>query len=278
MMPTPAPAPAVSCAGDADLADRFAGKVAIVTGGAAGIGGAVVRLIAAEGGKVAIFDIDPVKGERLAAELGADKASFTKVDAADAAGVEAAIKAAHAHFGRLDILVNNAGIGYLAKTPDLPIDMWRRVMAIDIDGVFYACRVAIPLMRERGGAIVNLASISGMGGDHGFAVYNAAKGAVINYTRSLAVDHAAEGIRVNSVSPGLIETPTTDSMKEAVELYGEWAGGCPMKRAGKPEEIAEVIAFLASDAASYVTGANIVADGGKMAWTGQPDATVLLQG
>ena len=101
---------------------------------------------------------------------------------------------------------------------------------------------------------------------------------MLNYTRSLAVDHAADGIRVNSVSPGLIETPTTDSMKEAVELYGEWAGGCPMKRAGKPEEIAEVIAFLASDAASYVTGANIVADGGKMAWTGQPDATVLLQG
>ena len=277
-MPIRALVPAVLCAGGADLADRFAGKVAIVTGGAAGIGGAVVRLIAAEGGKVAIFDIDPVKGEKLAAELGADKASFTQVDAADAEGVEAAIKAAHARFGRLDILVNNAGIGYLAKTPDLPIDMWRRVMAIDIDGVFYACRVAIPLMRERGGAIVNLASISGMGGDYGFAVYNAAKGAVINYTRSLAVDHAAEGIRVNSVSPGLIETPTTDSMKDAVELYGEWAGGCPMKRAGKPEEIAEVIAFLASDAASYVTGANIVADGGKMAWTGQPDATVLLQG
>jgi meso-butanediol dehydrogenase/(S,S)-butanediol dehydrogenase/diacetyl reductase len=262
----------------ADLGARFTDKVAIVTGGAAGIGGAVVRLIAAEGGKVAIFDIDPVKGEKLAAELGADKASFTAVDSADAEGLEAAIKAAHARFGRLDILVNNAGIGYLAKTPDLPVDVWRRVMAIDIDGVFYACRVAIPLMRERGGAIVNLASISGMGGDHGFAVYNAAKGAVINYTRSLAVDHAAEGIRVNSVSPGLIETPTTDSMKEAVELYGEWAGGCPMKRAGRPEEIAEVIAFLASDAASYVTGANIVADGGKMAWTGQPDATVLLQG
>ena len=88
--------------------------------------------------------------------------------------MEAAIKAAHAHFGRLDILINNAGIGYLAKTPDLPIDVWRRVMAIDIDGVFYACRVAIPLMRERGGAIVNLASISGMGGYHGFAVYYAA--------------------------------------------------------------------------------------------------------
>ncbi|RYD88650.1 MAG: glucose 1-dehydrogenase [Sphingomonadales bacterium] len=259
------------------MSQRFTNKVAIVTGGAAGIGGAAVRQIVAEGGKVAIFDIDPVKGEKLAAELGADRATFTKVDAADAEAVEAAIRAAHAHFGALDILVNNAGIGYLAKTPDLPIEAWRRVMAIDIDGIFYACRIAIPLMRGRGGAIVNLASISGLGGDHGFAVYNAAKGAVINYTKSLAVDHAADGIRVNAVAPGLIATPTTDAMKEATELYGQWTGGIPMKRAGRPEEIAEVISFLASDAASYVTGAIIVADGGKMAWTGQPDATVLIQ-
>jgi meso-butanediol dehydrogenase/(S,S)-butanediol dehydrogenase/diacetyl reductase len=260
------------------LADRFTDKVAIVSGGAAGIGAAVVRRIAAEGGKVAIFDIDPAGGEKLAAELGADKAVSMAVDAADAEAVEEAIGAIDARFGRLDILVNNAGIGCLGKSPDLPIEQWRRVMAIDIDGVFHACRVAVPLMRRRGGAIVNIASISGMGGDYGFTAYNAAKGAVINYTRALAVDHAAEGIRVNAVSPGLIETPATSPIAEMPDLHRQWVGGIPMKRAGKPEEIAEVVAFLASDAASYVTGAIVVADGGKTAWTGQPDATVLLQG
>ena len=133
------------------------------------------------------------------------------------------------------------------------------------------------MLAQGGGAIVNTASISGLGGDYGFTAYNAAKGAVINYTKALAVDHAADGIRANAVCPGLIETQLTDGIKEMPDLLQRWVDGIPMKRAGKPEEMASVIAFLASDDASYVTGAIIVADGGKMAWTGQPDATVLLQ-
>jgi meso-butanediol dehydrogenase/(S,S)-butanediol dehydrogenase/diacetyl reductase len=260
------------------LADRFTDRVAIVTGGAAGMGAATARMIAAEGGKAAIFDIDRTGGEKLAAELGADRAVFMAVDVTDPQAIEAAIGDVHARFGRLDILVNNAGAGCLAKSPDLPIADWRRVMALDIDAIFYACRVAVPLMRGKGGAIVNTASISGLGGDYGFTAYNAAKGAVINYTKALAVDHAAEGIRVNAVCPGLIDTQLSAGMKEMPRLHEQWVDGIPMKRAGTPEEMAEVITFLASDAASYVTGAIIVADGGKMAWTGQPDATVLLQG
>jgi meso-butanediol dehydrogenase/(S,S)-butanediol dehydrogenase/diacetyl reductase len=258
--------------------ERFEGRVAIVTGGASGIGAATVRLLAGEGAKVAIFDLDRHKGERLAAELGADRATFSAVDVADAGALAAAVDAVAGRFGRLDILVNNAGIGALAKTPELPVEAWRQVMAVDIDAVFYACRAAIPHMREAGGgAIVNTASISGAAGDYGMTVYNAAKGAVINYTKALAIDHALDGIRVNSVSPGLIDTQLTDGLREAPDLLAEWTAGIPMKRAGRPEEMAAVIAFLASDAASYVTGSNIIADGGKMAWTGQPDATILIQ-
>ncbi len=256
---------------------RFKDKVAIVTGGAAGMGAATVRMMAREGGKVAIFDLDAEKGKALVAELGADTASFTRVDVTDFQALAEAIEAVVARFGGLDILVNNAGIGTLAKSPELAIEEWHKVMAVDIHAVFYACKVAIPHLRLRGGAIVNTASISGMGGDYGMTAYNAAKGAVINYTKALAVDHAAEGIRVNALCPGLIETQLTEGIKAMPSLLDEWVGGIPMKRAGKPEEMAEVITFLASDAASYVTGSIVVADGGKTAWTGQPDATVLLQ-
>ena len=240
------------------------------------MGAATARLMVREGGKVAIFDIDRIQGERLAAELGDGKAVFLSVDVTDPTAVEQAVRDVVARFGGLDILVNNAGAGCLAKSPDLAIDDWRRIMALDIDAIFYACKYAVPLIR-RGGAIVNTASISGLGGDYGFTAYNAAKGAVINYTKALAVDHAADGIRANAVCPGLIETQLTDGIKEMPDLLQRWVDGIPMKRAGKPEEMASVIAFLASDDASYVTGAIIVADGGKMAWTGQPDATVLLQ-
>ena len=247
---------------------RFKDKVALITGGGSGIGAAAARLMAGEGATIVVADLVTEAAQAIADEIGGHALT---VDVADRAAVEAMVaQTAEAH-GRIDILVNNAGIGCFGRTPDLEPETWERVIAIDLNAVFYACRAAIPHMTGRASAIVNTASISGLGGDYGFTAYNAAKAGVINYTRSLAVDHAREGIRVNCLCPGLIATPLTANAKTIPGLEAGWHDTIPMGRAGTPEEMAEVIAFLASDAASYVTGAAFVADGGQTAWTGQPN-------
>ena len=248
---------------------RFAGKVALITGGGSGIGAATARLMAAGGAAVVVADLVEASARRVADEVGG---TALVVDVADRVQVETMVADAIARHGRLDVLVNNAGIGSFARTPDLDPAEWERVIAIDLHAVFYACRAAIPhLIKGGGGAIVNTASISGMAGDYGFSAYNAAKAAVINYTRTLAIDHARERLRVNALCPGLIATPLTAGAKELPQLEAHWHDQIPMGRAGTPEEMAEVIAFLASDAASYMTGSIVVADGGQTAWTGQPN-------
>lgn len=248
---------------------RFENKVAVITGGASGIGAATARLLALEGAHVVIGDLQTDIGSVLAGEIGGD---FVHVDVSERAQVEALVAHAADTHGGLDILFNNAGIGSFGETPDLDPEDWRRVFAVDIDAVFYACRVAIPLMRARGGgAIVNTASISGLGGDYGFSAYNAAKGALVNYTRTLAVDHGKDGIRVNALCPGYIDTPLAAPLKAIPGLVDAWLPQIPLQRAGSSEEMAKVVAFLASDDASYVTGTIMVADGGMTARTGQPN-------
>lgn len=255
---------------------RFDDKVAVITGGASGIGAATARLLAAGGTRVAIADLPGSAGPALAEELGG---LFVACDVAERAQVEALVAAAIDRFGGLDLLVNNAGIGSFGEAPDLDPESWRRVLAVDLDAVFYGARAAIPAMRARGGGtIVNVASISGMAGDYGFAAYSAAKGAVINYTRTLAIDHAKDNIRVNSVCPGLVDTPLTGAFKTIPGLADLWQAGIPMGRAARPEEIAQVIVFLLSDAASYMTGSNVVVDGGATAHTGQPNLVKLMGG
>lgn len=252
---------------------RFESKVAVITGAASGIGAATARLLAREGAHVVLADLNDEGGKSIAADLG-PTAMAVKCDVSVAADVEALIRAAIDRHGRIDILFNNAGIGSFGNTVELPPADWERVIAIDLHSVYYACHFAIPHM-PAGSAIVNTASISGLGGDYRFAAYNAAKGAVVNYTKALAIDHARDGIRVNAICPGLVDTPITSGLQQLPGLREEWQKRIPLQRAAKPEEMANVVAFLASDEASYVTGTIMVADGGTTAHTGQPEVALF---
>jgi meso-butanediol dehydrogenase/(S,S)-butanediol dehydrogenase/diacetyl reductase len=256
--------------------ERFKNRRAVITGGASGIGAATARRLTSEGAKVLIGDRDREKGEALAAEL--DGVTFQPCDVAEPSQIAALLNRAEALLGGLDILFNNAGIGGgNVDTTALDPAIWRQVMAVNIDAIFHACRHAIPLMRKQGGGvIVNTASISGLGGDYHFTAYNASKAAVVNYTKALALDHARDNIRVNAVCPGLIATALTSGLQQQPALLDHWLSRVPMRRTGTAEEIANVVCFLASDEASYLTGSILVADGGMTAGTGQPDAGAFL--
>ncbi len=258
------------------MADRFAGKVALVTGGGSRIGAAAARRFAAEGARVMLGDINADAGEAVRAELG-KAAAFFPVDVRQLEQVEAMTQAAVDRFGRLDVVVNNAGIGAYGKATELDPEAWRAVLEVDLFSIFYGCRAAIPRLRAAGGgAIVNTASISGLGADYGLGAYNAAKGGVVNYTRSVAIDHARENIRVNAVCPGPIDTPLASALTSNPTIMADYQKLIPMGRVGQADEIAAAIAFLASDDARYVTGAMLVVDGGLTAATGQPNFSRLM--
>ncbi|MFT5530051.1 MAG: meso-butanediol dehydrogenase/(S,S)-butanediol dehydrogenase/diacetyl reductase [Candidatus Poriferisodalaceae bacterium] len=257
--------------------NRFDGKVALVTGGASGIGAATVRRLVDEGAKVMIADVNGEGAELLATELGANT-DAVQVDVTDSDAVDAMTVGTVEKFGRLDVVFNNAGISSVGRVDELSNEHWDRVMAVDVSSVFYGCRAAIPIMREQGGgAIVNTASISGLFGDWGLPAYNAAKGAVMNFTKAMAADHARDGIRINAVCPGGIETGMTASIVTSKRAQVEYSRLVPQARMGLPEEIASAVAFLASDDASYVTGHGLVVDGGVTATTGQPNFTALAE-
>jgi len=244
--------------------------VALVTGSRKGIGRYLVERFIGQG-----FLVEGCS--RGKADWEADGYHHHELDVADESAVRRLLADLQKRHGRLDVLVNNAGIGNFGETPELEPQQWDRVIGVNLTSVFYACKYAIPLLRRQGsGAIVNIASISGLAGDYGFTAYAASKGAVVNYTRALALDHARDRIRVNAVCPGLIETPLTAPALDLPVLRQAWAASVPLSRPGRPEEIAKVVRFLASDDASYLTGAIIPVDGGLTAWTGQPDTARLL--
>jgi meso-butanediol dehydrogenase / (S,S)-butanediol dehydrogenase / diacetyl reductase len=259
------------------MSRRFEGKVAIVTGGASGIGEATVQRLHSEGATVVIADIRADAIENSVSALGSQAAVGHVVDMMDSGQIETMICAIAERFGRLDILINNAGVGSFGRITDIDLAHWREVMAVDVEGVMWASRCALPFLEQAGGNIVNVASIAGMAGDYGFAAYNAAKAAVLNLTRAMALDHAPR-VRVNAVSPGLTRTPLAVGLYENEAVMNAWKDGLPLGRPAEPAEVAAAIVFLASDDASYINGHNLVVDGGAMAHSGMPNFTRVLDG
>lgn len=251
---------------------RLEGKVAIITGGASGIGEASVRLFAAEGSRVLIADVQDERGQRLVGELGA-RVAYAHTDVMDEAQIEAAVHQAIRRWGRLDVLFNNAGAGGVTGSIEaISGDGFDRTMALLVRAVLFGMKHAAPIMRrQRAGSIVSTASIAGLRGGWGPHVYSAAKAAVIQLTRSIAMELAADGVRVNCVCPGAIATPIfgtslglspEEADRAASLVKGTLAPVHPIGRAGLPEDIAHAALWLAGDESTFVTGQAIVVDGG----------------
>ncbi|GAA3044176.1 SDR family oxidoreductase [Pseudonocardia yunnanensis] len=248
---------------------RFVGKVVVVTGAGSGIGAATAHRFAAEGATVVAVGRTAEKLQKTAAD--AEGTVETAVaDISNQAGITAVIDGTAARHGRVDVLVNNAATAAIGTVEQLDPAEWREVMAVDVDGVFFTSRAALPHLRAVGGCIVNVGSVSGLGGDWRLVAYNTAKGALVNLTNAMALDHAADGVRVNAVHPSLTVTEMAAPNLENEQVLEAFKQRIALGRPAQPSEVAAVIAFLASDDASFVTGAQIPVDGGLRASSGQP--------
>jgi NAD(P)-dependent dehydrogenase (short-subunit alcohol dehydrogenase family) len=242
-------------------------RVALITGGASGLGEAIVRRLAADGASVVIADIDMESAHALCAEIG-DTAMVLELDVSREHDWVAAINSIDERHGRLDILVNNAGITTMGSIEDLTLEAFRHEFSIDVDGVFLGCKYGIALMKKTGGSIINMSSAAGIKAGADLAAYNAAKGAVTMLTKSTALHCAREkyGIRCNSVHPGAIHTPIIDKVLEQTEdpeaVMQGFVASHPIGHLGKPGDIAAIVSYLASAESGFATGAQFVVDGG----------------
>lgn len=242
---------------------KLQNKVAVITGGASGIGAATARLFVSEGAKVVLVDLNEEKGKAFEAELKAlnAEALFIKANITSEEDVANVFKQTVETFGKVDVVFNNAGIGRVHPSHELEYSEWRNTVNVDLDGVFLVARESIrEMLKTGGGTIVNTASMYGWVGSPGSAAYNAAKGGVVNLTRSLALEYAEQNIRVNALCPGFIDTPIIP--KESKQAL---SAATPMKRLGQAEEMAKAVLFMASDDSSFMTGNSLIVDGGYTA-------------
>jgi cyclopentanol dehydrogenase len=249
---------------------RLAGKVALISGGARGMGAAEALMFAREGARVVIGDVLDDEGRAVEAQLAAKggKTKYVRLDVTRETDWQGAVATAEQTFGKLDVLVNNAGISIVGRVEDTPLADWQRVMDVNATGVFLGTKAAIPAMRRAGGgSIVNISSQLGLvGTDITSPMYPASKGAVRLLTKVTAIQYAKEKIRANSVHPGPIVTPMTEKRRADPEIYKLMLSRIPLGRYGEPEEVAYAVLYLASDESAFVTGSELVIDGG---WTAQ---------
>ncbi|KRE18760.1 glucose 1-dehydrogenase [Bacillus safensis] len=251
---------------------NIAGKVVLITGGASGIGLAAVKLFLEHGAKVAVADINEDSGKQLIESLPHEHAAFFKTDITNEADCQKTIQSVLSQFGTIDVLINNAGIEIVSPIHEMTLEDWNHILQVNLTGVFLMSKHTLPHMLEKkSGSIINTGSVGGLVGWPDIPAYNATKGGVIQLTKSMAIDYAAHQIRVNCIAPGIIDTPLNeksflDNHSESLEVVKkEKAKVNPLLRLGKPEEIAGVMLFLASDLSSYMTGSVVTADGGYTA-------------
>lgn len=254
------------------MGEQLAGKVAIVTGSATGIGKQGAILFAEEGARVVVVDLDEAGGHQTVETIrkAGGTAMFVQTDVIDPAQVEGLVQTTKTTYGRIDILYNNAGVNLYGKLTDTSVENWDRVMAVNVKSVFLCCKAVIPMMKEAGGGtIVNTASSAAIVGLRNLAVYTASKGAVLQLTKNLALDYAADQIRVNALCPGVTATEMTLKMIETssdpAATRARYDHGRPLGRMAAPIEIARAALFLASDQSSFMTGAYLIVDGGYTA-------------